>query len=113
MIGAVRPISAQTPTKPQQRRPADEAPGDGRARAAEGRLPAVIEVTAREKPGRQTDVRPSAPFVVQLIVNQLNRGDRRIERQPQAVAGRAIASYQRADRLSSNLEPGFFGKREM
>lgn len=112
MIGAVRPISAQTPAKPQPRRPTDDASGDAGARAAESRLPVVIEASAREAPRETFDVRPSAPFLVQLIANQL-RGERRIERQPQVVAGRAVASYQRADRWGSNLEPGFFGKREM
>lgn len=92
-----------------------DAAGDRRPRDAAPRQALVpVEPTWRDAATVFVRLAPSAPFITQLATGHLGAGDgeRRANRNPRGVAPRATGVYRAADRLSTEIEPGFLVKRE-
>lgn len=90
---------------------ADAGADDRRPPASAGRalVPAGPRVTHAAPEPAHRDV--AAPYLVQLMAGRMvdgETGERRMRRDPRAVAPRALGAYRAADRLGSDLEPGFF-----
>ncbi|WP_165644491.1 hypothetical protein, partial [Oharaeibacter diazotrophicus] len=74
-------------------------------------LPVPLEPEVRRERGYGRPV-ISAPFVAQLAGSHpAVEAERRYRRDPTAVAPRASRAYRGAERLATDLEPGFFVSR--
>ncbi|BBE73157.1 hypothetical protein [Oharaeibacter diazotrophicus] len=92
------------------RRSAD-ARDDRRDPPAAPALPVPLEPEVRRERGYGRPV-ISAPFVAQLAGSHpAVEAERRYRRDPTAVAPRASRAYRGAERLATDLEPGFFVSR--
>lgn len=96
--------------------PADAARRTGSdAPQSEGRSVVVIEPRPRQAGAAGARSPFFTPYLAQLIVSNSGdgpSGERRSVRRPEAVAPRADATYKAADRLGSEIEPGFLYRRQ-
>ncbi|WP_075216294.1 hypothetical protein [Mongoliimonas terrestris] len=93
---------------------ADSRANDQRSQTPAGRalVPAGPRVSHGAPAPAHRDT--AAPYLVQLIAGQMvegETGERRHRRDPRAVAPRAVVAYRAAERLGSDLEPGFLASR--
>ncbi|WP_181704626.1 hypothetical protein [Chthonobacter rhizosphaerae] len=102
---SVPPSGAAADARRDDRRPS--APAPGRALVAAGpRLSHTSPVPAAG----------AAPYLTQLLSGRFveaAEGERRVRRDARGVAPRASAAYRSADRLGSDLEPGFLTERSV
>lgn len=78
-----------------------------------GRALVAVE-PPRPNPASQARAAAFAPYLTQLIVCNIGdgpSGERRSDRRPELVAGRADRLYKTADRLGSDIEAGFLYRR--
>ncbi|WP_181701378.1 hypothetical protein [Chthonobacter albigriseus] len=117
MIGGIGQSSGPERHKAFKVDPTSSAP-DSRQRDDSQTAPqsrALVPVQSLQ-PRERTFVRlqTGAPYLAQLIASNLGAGasgERRQQRRPDLVAGRAVAAYRSADRLGSEIEAGFLLQR--
>ncbi len=82
--------------------------------AAQQSSQALVPVALQpDRPGFGRPV-PSVPFLTQLAGGATpSGGERRVRRDPAAVAPRATGAYTATGRLTSDLEPGFIVVKEV
>jgi hypothetical protein len=105
---------ARNGTKVEPASPVADGRSERRPREATRQALVPLEPARRDTAGAFVRLAPSAPFITQLATTHLGsaEGDRRAQRNPRVVAPRANGAYRAADRLSTEIEPGFLVKRE-
>jgi hypothetical protein len=115
-IDAVARIVAPGSGRTRRVEPATAAADTGDQGAGAAPLPGRALVAVGPSPSTGPRARPpaSSPFLAQLAAARMadsDSGERRVERRPERVAGRAGSTYRAQTRLATDLEPGFLVAR--